>query len=107
MIDLPEKAYSNSATEESTKFFFIQGEWLQDKKHGKGIYTWPKGDTYDVLPPFRVTGKTIKCTVMASTPKKTGPSTKYFFIQGYWVNNQRHGFGKFKWKNGDFYEVLF
>lgn len=25
---------------------FYKGEWLKDKKHGKGFYKWENGNTY-------------------------------------------------------------
>ncbi len=65
------------------------GDTLNNKKHGKGTYTWANGDKY--------VGDYVN-------DKKTGKGTYYFAngdkYEGDWVNNKFDGYGKYTYSNG-------
>jgi hypothetical protein len=50
---------------------FYEGDWVDDVKHGQGVFVWAYGDKYE----------------------------------GAYFHDQRHGFGKKQFANGDIYEV--
>ena len=38
---------SGSNTDKKTIFVTIDGEWVEGRPHGRGVYTWPSGARYD------------------------------------------------------------
>lgn len=92
-----------------------EGFWENDKPHGKGIYKWKIGGTYegDFLDgQLHGFGKRIYSSgnVYAGQfeyGKKKGKGEMYFangdFYEGDWDDDDLHGEGTYRWKTGDSY----
>lgn len=73
-----------------------EGEWRNGVFHGYGKVTWPDGDTYEG--DFRYGTRTGK-------GRYEDPEGEIY--EGEWNDNKRHGYGKLIYKNGNRYEGEF
>jgi hypothetical protein len=72
------------------------GDWIANKKHGKGIHYYRNGDVYDG--PWE-------------NGERDGLNGKYTYYKkkskeytGDWKNNEKHGHGVMRFTNGDKYD---
>ena len=98
------------------------GDWKDDKKHGKGVYNFNNGDEYDGdWKDGKVHGKGVLIYGPNNVHqydeydgdwkdgKKHGKGVYYYFDEGHkyegdWDNNQRHGKGVLINRNKKFHE---
>ncbi|KAL4445509.1 hypothetical protein ABPG74_004583 [Tetrahymena malaccensis] len=88
--------YFYNESSDSKKY---EGEWVNDKMEGFGVFEWRNGDRYEGY--FKNglrNGKGI------SFYNESSDSKKY---EGEYVNDKMEGFGVFEWRNGDRYEGYF
>lgn len=93
-----------------------EGEWLNDKKHGKGTQVWKDGSRYDGQwrngkangygRLIHGDGDVYEGEWKDDTACGYG---KYIHVEGAvyegeWLNDCQHGFGKETWPDGAFYE---
>eukprot|EP01126_Amoeba_proteus_P062234 TRINITY_DN842_c0_g3_i3.p1 TRINITY_DN842_c0_g3~~TRINITY_DN842_c0_g3_i3.p1 ORF type:complete len:277 (-),score=56.41 TRINITY_DN842_c0_g3_i3:86-916(-) len=67
-----------------------EGEWMGDTNHGKGKYVWENGDTYE--------GDWVN-NEQTGKGKLTWASGNVY--EGYWLNSKKEGPGVHSWNNGD------
>ena len=82
------------------------GEWLDSRKHGQGVYIWKNGDKYDgEWFDGRQNGYGI---LINKKPKKTETNRFYQYIyEGEWLNGRRHGEGTQSYHNHLIWQGIF
>jgi len=70
-----------------------EGEWLDNKEHGRGTKFWPDGASYEGE------WKDSKCAGHGKHRWASGST-----YEGFWVNHKRNGMGKNTWVQNDKYE---
>ncbi|XP_038149540.1 MORN repeat-containing protein 3 [Cyprinodon tularosa] len=76
------------------------GEWLENKKHGKGIQVWKKtGALYDGE--WKYGKRDGYGTYSVQVPGSKEYTMKY---SGEWKNGKKHGFGKYFYNSSTIYE---
>jgi hypothetical protein len=70
------------------------GQWLDDARHGRGVFNYKNGDSYNGEWKNGVRHGVGILTL-------AGDGGVY---EGEWFNDKRHGFGVFDYKNGDHFE---
>nr|CAB3263907.1 MORN repeat-containing protein 3-like [Phallusia mammillata] len=76
------------------------GEWLDNKKHGKGTYKWKStGGIYDG---DWKNGKRNGFGTLSFPDKKAGKFKKQY--SGGWKNDMKHGYGTFFYNDVEYYE---
>ncbi|KAI7793500.1 MORN repeat-containing protein 3 [Triplophysa rosa] len=99
------------------------GEWLDNKKHGKGMQVWKqagiifdgdwscgKRNGFGLLAKFDTEKKEYVRTYAGywKNDKKEGAGTYFYgpsaFYEGHWSKDQRAGWGRMEYENGDVYE---
>ena len=82
------------------------GEWLDSRKHGQGVYIWKNGDKYDgEWFDGRQNGYGI---LINKKPKKTETNRLYQYIyDGEWLNGRQHGEGTQSYHNHLIWQGIF
>jgi hypothetical protein len=76
-----------------------QGEWVQDRREGKGVMTYASGARYDGYWHFDKFHKTGTFT--------GGPEDLVSKYEGEWQNGRMHGKGTLHFTNGDVFKGSF
>ncbi|XP_026881124.2 MORN repeat-containing protein 3 [Electrophorus electricus] len=99
------------------------GEWLHNKKHGKGSQVWKKAgavydgdwkfgkrDGYGTLRKLQPSSAQYVRVYSGAwkNDKKEGYGTHFYSAtacyEGEWLENERNGWGRMRYENGDIYE---
>jgi len=70
-----------------------EGEWVDDRKHGYGVYTWDDGDRYE--------GNWVAGRQEGHGSYIWGNGSSYV---GAWKEDRRCGRGVYRWPQGDLYD---
>lgn len=73
-----------------------QGEWVSNKRHGYGVYTWPSGAKYE--------GEYQYDKRHGNGKLRYADQSEY---DGQWSYDLREGMGKFTWPDGSTYTGTF
>ncbi|CAD8089097.1 unnamed protein product [Paramecium sonneborni] len=98
--DFEEECNKNKQLEKKKLEFpngaIYQGQVLDGKRHGKGIYTWKDGTKYE--------GQFENDQINGYGIMEFADSRKY---RGEWVNGEMEGFGQFVWPNLEEYKGFY
>eukprot|EP00002_Diphylleia_rotans_P036525 TRINITY_DN8058_c0_g2_i1.p1 TRINITY_DN8058_c0_g2~~TRINITY_DN8058_c0_g2_i1.p1 ORF type:complete len:345 (+),score=57.84 TRINITY_DN8058_c0_g2_i1:49-1083(+) len=93
-----------------------KGTWLQNLKHGFGVYKWADGRQYIgewsrnrmsgvgiyTWPSSRKEKKSQSSTLSKSKTRSSSKAVNSY--QGQWENDRMHGWGRYEWSDGRYYE---
>ncbi|CAD8183258.1 unnamed protein product [Paramecium octaurelia] len=96
-----DECHKNAKLQKTTKLEFpngaiYEGQLLEGKRHGKGIYTWKDGTKYE--------GQFENDKINGFGIMEYTDSRKY---KGEWVNGEMEGFGHFIWPNSEEYKGFY